>query len=243
VRPVNLIPPDQRRGDKAPARTGRLPWLVVGGAFALLLLVFLTVSTGSTVTERKAEVAALEQREADARTRAESLRAFADFASLQAAREETVSSLARSRFDWERVLREFALILPDGVSLDTFGAGLGEDVAATTGGMPTITFAGCGADSETLAALTRALEDIDGVTKAGIMSATSSSAAGGGGAGAESGCQGLHFEAEATFDAVSVDPTTMLPVFPEEAPTSADEAIADAAGEIEQATELIPGVE
>lgn len=36
MRPVNLIPPEERRGERAPMRTGSLSYLLVG-ALALVL--------------------------------------------------------------------------------------------------------------------------------------------------------------------------------------------------------------
>ena len=45
MRPVNLIPPEQRRGEQAPLRTGPLPYIVVGALVAVLVGVTALVLT------------------------------------------------------------------------------------------------------------------------------------------------------------------------------------------------------
>src|SRR5688500_18054116 len=117
MRPVNLIPPDQRRGDRAPMRTGPLAYMVVAALAAALVAVTVLVMTNNKVSDREAEKANLESQVAQAEAEAQRLASFANFASLQQAREETVSTLARSRFDWERVLRELAIVIPEDVWL------------------------------------------------------------------------------------------------------------------------------
>ena len=61
--------------------------------------------------------------QADAR--AAELAPYGEFASLEQARAETVSSLAQSRFDWERVLNELALVMPERVTLETLTGTVG----------------------------------------------------------------------------------------------------------------------
>ena len=117
MRPVNLIPPEDRRGDRAPLRTGALPYAVVAALVLGLAAVSSVVLTGNTVSERESELASLEAREAQAQARVQALSPYAEFASLEQTRHDTVASLAQSRFDWERVLRELALVLPDDVWL------------------------------------------------------------------------------------------------------------------------------
>ena len=54
---------------------------------------------------------------AEATAQADSLRAYTEFAALQQARTRRSTSLAQSRFDWERVLRELAIVIPEDVWL------------------------------------------------------------------------------------------------------------------------------
>jgi hypothetical protein len=98
----------------------------------------------------------------------------------------TVQSLADSRFDWERVLRELALVIPDDVSLVDLNASSGAASAATggeegseggstlSGGVagPSLSLNGCAAGHAGVAGFITALEDIDGATRVGVQSST-----------------------------------------------------------------------
>src|SRR5919109_1500866 len=117
MRPVNLIPPEERRGQKAPARTGPFPYMIVAVLAAALIAATGIVLTSNQISDRKAEKASLEGQFAEAQAQAKRVQSFANFAALQEARQQTVVSLAQSRFDWERVLRELAIVIPEGVWL------------------------------------------------------------------------------------------------------------------------------
>src|SRR5690242_11410226 len=117
MRPVNLIPPEERRGEAAPLRAGPLAYVIVGVLAVALIAVTVVVLTGNTISDRKAEVASLQSQLASLKAQARRLTPYANFASMQQARQETVASLASSRFDWERVLRELAIVIPDNVWL------------------------------------------------------------------------------------------------------------------------------
>lgn len=200
MRPVNLIPPEDRRGDKAPMRTGNLAYVLVGGLAVLLLAVIATALTSKQISDKESEKQGLEQELVQATARADSLKAFADFRAVQETRSATVSSLAQSRFDWERVIRELALVLPADVQL----VGLSGSVSAETQppeseGValrdeipgPALELTGCAPGQDAVAALIAALEDIDGVTRVGLASSEraddSEGTAGGGATGADGG--------------------------------------------------------
>jgi Tfp pilus assembly protein PilN len=170
VRPVNLIPPEDRRGDRAPLRSGPLAYAVVGTLAVVLVAVLALVLTQNGVNEKEAELAQLEADLAAATARAETLRPYAEFAALEQAREGTITSLARSRFDWERVLRELSLVIPANVTLLTLegsAGGVDGSAAVETEG-PTLTASGCAANHRAVADFVAALEDIDGVTRVGL---------------------------------------------------------------------------
>jgi Tfp pilus assembly protein PilN len=223
MRSINLIPPEDRRGERAPLRAGPFAYVLVGALLLAFLASYLVVSTTNSISERKSEIADLEQQLATSEARAEALQSFTDFASLEQARTGTVWSLAGSRFDWERVMRELALVIPADISLNalsgsTAGGGDPESGAvAPTGGaegsaIPTLTMAGCGTSHDSVARLLAALRDIDGVTRVGLTR----SAEGGSGAaaatgaapsaGAQGGCpdpNAAAFDITATFDGVA----------------------------------------
>lgn len=208
MRPVNLIPPDQRRGDKAPLRTGPLAYIVVGALVLALVGVTLLVLASNEVTEKKDELVTLRHEDAAAKERAEALAPYAQFHVMSQQRVETVTSLADSRFDWPRVMRELALILPDDILLGNLTGGIG---ATGEGGEalgvlgPSLELRGCTIGQDSVARFVAALKDIDGVTRVGLESST----IGEGSSGAanpeceEAGYEN-QFEIVAAFDAAPI---------------------------------------
>jgi Tfp pilus assembly protein PilN len=181
MRPVNLIPPEDRRGDQAPLRTGPLSYLLLGGLVAMLLGVVALVLTGNQISEREDEVAALRIEDAAATVKASRLAAYTQFQSLSEQRVQTVQSLADSRFDWERVMRELALVLPDSVWLVDLSASAAPGVGAggEGGGAsglrasapgPALELNGCATGPTAVAGFVTALKDIEGVTRVGMES-------------------------------------------------------------------------
>jgi Tfp pilus assembly protein PilN len=223
MRPVNLIPPEDRRGDRAPMRTGPLAYVVVGFLVLVLGGVYMLVSSGNAISEREAEAAGLEQQLAETQARASALQSFTSFASVEQARAETISSLARSRFDWERVMRELALVIPADVTLDSLTGSVGaagsegssgSDTGSSAGiEAPSLQMSGCGEGHASVARLVAALRDIDGVTRVGLSSSQEADAPVAGAAPAPTGggtgsCSagGATFELVVAFDGVEVDP-------------------------------------
>jgi Tfp pilus assembly protein PilN len=235
VRPVNLIPPEDRRGDHAPLRAGPTSYAIVAVLAVALIGAVLVVLTGNQISDSKTQIAELEVRKAQAEVSAAGLAPYEQFASLEQARSETVSSLAQSRFDWERVLNELALVVPRRVTLEnlTGTAGVGVSVSSDTAAAstdvsitgPSLQITGCAEGQKGTARLLAALKDIDGVTRVGMQSselgdetaaaaATSSTDSGGGDAPTTS-CQTkpsvAHFQITVAFDAVPVPPTATPP--------------------------------
>ncbi len=185
MRPVNLIPPEQRRGGKAPMRTGPLAYVIVAMLAVALVAVTLVVTTDNQVSDQKAEKANLEAQLAEAQAAAARVQSFATFASVQEAREQTVSTLAQSRFDWERVLRELAIVIPDDVWVTNLNAAVSPDAvvgsssssssstsSASTESIagPSLEIQGCAGGHEAVARFLAAVHDIDGVTRASVTS-------------------------------------------------------------------------
>jgi len=195
MRPVNLIPAEERTGEHAPLRSGPLAYILVGALVAVLVGVTALVLTGNQIAETKAEITQLESEDAAAQARAERLAAYTEFRATSEARVATVQSLADSRFDWERVMRELALILPSDVwlvSLDASASGGGGDGGASlSAGIagPALSLSGCANGQKGVAGFVTALKDIDGVTRVGVQSSelgdanSGAGAAGGGGEG------------------------------------------------------------
>lgn len=254
MRPVNLIPPEERRGDRAPLRRGPVAYALVGGLVAVLVLVVALVLTGNSVTEKESELAELEaQRDAVAQE-AQALAPYAQFAAMQQNRESTVISLAESRFDWERVLRELALVIPSDVWLvELIGAAGGDGSDDEVTG-PNLEIQGCARDHEAVARFIASLEDIDGVTRVGLSNSVRQDTESG-----SSDCNGRNlpasFQAQAVFDNVVASsaapaPTEPAPAEPgdedaQEGDSEAEPATASAEeeqGNGKKASNVVPGV-
>lgn len=222
MRPVNLIPPEDRRGETAPLRTGALVYLVVGACVAVLVGVTAMVLMGNKIADRKADVAQLESEDAAAMAKAQQLAPYVQFKVLADQRVETVKSLADSRFDWERVMRELSLVLPDDVWLIdlTATAAPGLTVKGGSGGTsnlreeapgPALQLNGCATGQEALAGFVTDVKDIDGVTRVG-MPLSEIAADGGAGTGSDTDCRTrsfiTKFEMVVTFDAAPVPITS-----------------------------------
>lgn len=255
MRPVNLIPVEERRGEQAPLRSGPLAYILVGALALLLVGVTALVLTGNRVSERESRIAELEVEDAAAAARAERLGAYTKFRDLSEQRAETVAQLADSRFDWERVMRELSLVLPSDVWL----VGLTASAAPGSGGGdggggsglrgsvqgPALELSGCAAGQEAVAGFVTALEDIDGVTRVGVSSSELSSQDAGGGGGGAGGAGGeecrtrefiAKFEIVVAFDAAPVpleEGAEAAPVTTESegATETADEGSTEAEGE------------
>jgi len=226
MRPVNLIPPEERRGDRAPLRRGPAAYALVGALAVALVAVLALVLFSNSVTEKESRLAALEAERDAVAAEAQALAPYAEFAAMQQNRELTVISLADSRFDWERVLRELALVIPSDVwLLELTGQAAGDVEQAA--GAPSLQIKGCGRDHESVARFIAALEDIDGVTRVGLNDTVRERGGSSSGDGSGS-CFGRNmparFSAQAVFDNVGAAPAP-APAEPEgEEPQAAPEA-------------------
>jgi Tfp pilus assembly protein PilN len=233
MRPVNLIPPEERRGTRAPSRTGALAYVVVGVLAVALLAVVGVVLTNNQIADKKTQLADLNGQLSQVSTQAHRLQSFASFAQVESARNQTVSMLAKSRFDWYRVLRELALVIPKNVWLTDLAASVtpaaaaGSSSSATSssgaadvGGQitgPALSISGCAASHDAVAQFLGALKDIDGVTRVVVTQSTRSDQGSGAtttGAGGSSGCAArsfiTQFQVVVAFDSVPIDATTGL---------------------------------
>ena len=164
---------------------------------AVLFAVTALVLTSNSVSDKKSELASAQAEEQSTQARADALQNFASFQQMKDARSATISSLAQSRFDWERILNEVSRVLPDGVWLTSMSGTVSPDVSVDGGTEstlrgevpgPALSVAGCARSQEDVAALISALGDIDGVTRVLV---TKSAEAAEGGSGELGRCDGL----------------------------------------------------
>jgi Tfp pilus assembly protein PilN len=227
MRPVNLIPPEERR-DKAPIRTGPIAYLLVGALALALGAVTMVVLTDNKISDKKSQIAQLQSQETAAKAQAQQFASFTSFSNLETSRAATVKSLADSRFDWPRVMRQLARIIPADVWLINLtgavspdvsvsstsssggGGGSGLDTSSITG--PSLQLSGCAASQESVARFLSALRDIDGVTRVGLGSSDlpGGTTSTGDSAASSADCQTRNFIAKfaivASFDAVPAPP-------------------------------------
>ena len=248
MRPVNLIPPEDRRGGRAPLRAGAVSYVVLGAFGAVLVAVVALVLTQNSITKHENEIAELEVARDAASARAAALAPYAEFASLQQQRETTITSLAQSRFDWERVLRELAIVIPASVTLNELEgatAGDAETAESATGASPSLNILGCAPGHDDVATFVAALEDIDGVTRVGLQE-SAKQVEGATASDETAGCppRAASFDITAVFDGVLAAAAVPAPApaapASEAAPVETNSAT-EQTEEAENATNLVPG--
>lgn len=232
MRPINLIPEEDRPDGQQPLRTGPLAYVIVGILALAVVGVTLMVVTEGQVSDRKAEVAQLEAEQRSTKAEAESLAAYTQFHNAREQRVETMTSLANSRFDWPRVMHELSLVLPSDVHLSSFSASASPESSEGEGsGMraailgPALELVGCASSQSSVAALVGALKDIDGVTRVGVQSSAIGGSTESGSAAASTCAAGksvAQFQMTVAFDA---------------APAQVEDEAAEAAAAPEASTE------
>jgi Tfp pilus assembly protein PilN len=121
VRPVNLLPDGQRRRATTGAAANS-SYIVLGALAVLVLMVAALVLTSNQANERKSQAATAKQQADQLEAKANSLGAFTNFASIKETRLSSVQTVAQSRFDWERMMREFSRVIPKGSWLTSVDA-------------------------------------------------------------------------------------------------------------------------
>ena len=149
MRPVNLLPSKYRPTRASGERPG-IAYAAIGALALLLVMVLLLVVTNNQTNDAKDATAKANAEAAAAQAKIGQLQAFGDFAALKVQREQAVKGVAESRFDYERLMREMALVLPHNTYLTQFtstpaggssAASTGTTTTTTTG--PSVAIVGC----------------------------------------------------------------------------------------------------
>jgi Tfp pilus assembly protein PilN len=187
VRPINLLParyqPARASGDRPGIGYAAVAILAV---LLVMIVVYVTTNNGINDAQEKAATAQAEQQAAQARVG--QLQAFGNFQQLKASREDAVKRVAIARFDYERLMREMALVLPKNTYLTSLNAGAGGGDTSTTGTTsstgPSVTIAGCSPSHPDVATAIVRLRKLHNVTDVNLQNstkqATSSNSAPGG---------------------------------------------------------------
>jgi len=164
-----------------------------------MVLGYVVTNNGIKDAHQKTADAQAEQQAAEAKIG--QLQAYGDFASLRTSREAAVRGVASLRFDYERLMREMALVLPHNTYLTTFSAapvGGTASSSGATGTGPTVTVAGCAPSHEGVATAVVRLRKLHNITDVTLINSTK--AATSGGTSGASGCP-TQFGATLTFQA------------------------------------------
>jgi Tfp pilus assembly protein PilN len=151
VRPVNLLPDGQRRRSSS-GTAGNRSYIALGVLALLVLMVAGLVLTSNQTNARKSQAAAAKQNADQLEAKASALGAFTSFAGIKEIRLSSVETVAATRFDWERMMREMSRVIPKGswlMTVDASTSGATGDSAASSSqtgqsaGAPAVNLVGC----------------------------------------------------------------------------------------------------
>jgi Tfp pilus assembly protein PilN len=180
VRPVNLIPLDERRGTArgGSAATGIRVYILLGALGAALICVLALVLTANNVNSRKQELAKVQVEQQGVKQVADALRPYGQFAQLQQARQQQIASFVSSRFDWERSLRQLSRAIPANVwilnldatldpTVEVEGSGGGGDLQSLRqqSSAPAFAITGCAFSHHAVARMMVRMQNLDDVTR------------------------------------------------------------------------------
>jgi Tfp pilus assembly protein PilN len=210
LRPVNLLPARYRRARASGQRPG-IGYAAIGVLAVLLVMVLLYVVTNNGINDAKDKTAAAQAETAAAQARIGQLQAYGDFAALAATREAAVRSVAQVRFDYERLMREIALVLPHNTYLTTFSATSGAAPTAATGTAgtgPSVSISGCAPSHPGVATAIVRLRKLHNIVDVNLTNSTKAAVA----AGTSAGPCPVTWSATLTFNAETpASETTPVP--------------------------------
>jgi Tfp pilus assembly protein PilN len=141
-----------------------------------LLSVLALVLTTNSINSKTDELSKVQSREQGAKQVADALRPYGQFAQVQQARQLEISSLASTRFDWERALHQLSLAIPNNVWLINLSGTLSPkiDVSDAGGGgvsnlrakaeAPAFAITGCTYSQHAVARMMTRMQNLDDVT-------------------------------------------------------------------------------
>ena len=216
MRAVNLLPERHRPRRPSGGKSGSA-YILLGVLGLVVAAVLVYVMTLNSINSAQTDIAEAEAATVQANAQADQLGAYGDFAKVKAERVAAVKDLADGRADWERMVRELAHVLPEGVwvmnaSASATGAPAGgtpspTDAAAAPAG-PTLTVTGCASSQAQVADTLVRLKQMQGATdvtldhstKPDETGAASDSASSSGTCGATGGVSNYDFQVAVTFE-------------------------------------------
>jgi Tfp pilus assembly protein PilN len=181
VRAVNLLPAGSRRGAGGLSVGGIGPVHVLLAALAIVLVyVTVYVLTDNTISQRKSQLASLNQQLTQEQATIARLNTYTQFEKLAVQRAETVREIAASRFDWHGALSDLSKVMPANASLQSVVASVAPGASVSGAGgvaasgavrgdinAPAFEIKGCTASQDDVARLVsrlRLINDVQRVT-------------------------------------------------------------------------------
>jgi Tfp pilus assembly protein PilN len=221
---VNLLPEKHRPRKPTGGKNGS-GYIVLGVLGVVLIGVLGYVLTLNSINSSKTQITEANAEAARLSEQANSLGPYGDFAKIKAERVQSVKQLASQRFDYERLMRELAHVLPADVWLVNASAtntsasptapGAAPTAAPATAAAPTLTLTACARDQSQVAVTLVRLRELQGASDVGLQHSTrgedsqggaapvtpSNSSAGSGdtGCGTTGGKPNYSFQANVTF--------------------------------------------
>ena len=214
MKPVNLIPTEQRRSRPSGNGSGSA-YVIVGLLGVLLVMAVAYVLTSNKVNANRTTAQEARQEADSLEAELRAMDSFTDFASIKEQRLASVMTTAQTRFDWERLMREISLIMPEGSWLQTTEASTTGDpaaagavaaAAATGAGAapagPAATFVGCTRRQSEVATLMVRMREMYRATDVELNESTREQQSGGD-AGIESCGSRYKFDVTVSFEPVA----------------------------------------
>jgi Tfp pilus assembly protein PilN len=128
MKAVNLIPTEQRRVQASGKQSGS-SYVLIGVLATLLAMSAAYFFTANNVTQRQNETTAAKAEADRLEAQAAQRKDFTNFAQIKETRLASVSTVAGTRFDWERFMRELSRVMPSGSWVQTTDASVTGNVA------------------------------------------------------------------------------------------------------------------
>ena len=190
MKAVNLLP-EKHRPRKPTGGQGKSGYVLLGVLGAVLVGVLVYVLTLNSINSSKTQITEATVEAARLNDQANSLGPYGDFAKIKAERVASVKQLAQGRFDYERMVRELAHVLPDDVWLVNASASSVGDpgatpgtagaaapaptapgAAAVPGAGPSLKLQGCARDQGQVAVTLVRLRELEGATDVSLAHST-----------------------------------------------------------------------
>jgi len=229
MKAVNLLP-EKNRPRQPTGGQGKGGYVVLGVLGAVLVGLLVYVLTLNSINDSKSKIKEATAEAARLNEEANSLGPYGDFAKIKSDRVQSVMTLAQGRFDYERLVRELAQVLPPDVWLMNAAASSVGDPATTTtptappaGGTagaastpaaptgPTLKLQGCARDQSQVAVTLVRLRELQGATDVSLDHSTrgedttgtgaAPAASAGSSSGTDASCGTTHGKPNYSFEA------------------------------------------